>query len=810
MRTLIQDVRYGIRMLLKQPGFTLVAVITLALGIGANTAIFSVVNAVLLRPLPFPQSDQLVMVTLANPLTGGDRVPLSEADFLDWRAQNQVFEDLAAYTDNWFSLTGDGEPQRLRGAWVSAGFFSTLGAQPLVGRSFVAGEDAPGGAPLVILSQRLWEHRFGSDSNIAGKSITLNGRSRTVVGVMPNSFNFPPDDERSLPGETDVWAVNTLTPTQRRGPYYLWGIGRLKQGSSLAQAQSELNNIGLRIRHENPVTNADTTFAARSLKDAMVGDVRRMLFVLLGGVVFVLLIASVNVANLSLSRATSRGSEIAIRAALGASRGRIIRQLLTESILLAAAGGVLGVLLAWWGVDLLLTIGSDNLPRLREVTIDRRVLGFTMLISLLSGLLFGLVPAWQASRKRVSQGLQKARQGADGGWRRTRNLFVVTEVALSIVLLAGAGLMLNSFLRLRRVSPGFAPQNILTTQISLPLARYKETHQINSFYQQLIERVRNLPGVEAAGIGMSLPPNLLSISDTFTVEGAPPISGTSEPAAPVIFVSSGYFSALGVPLLAGRNFTETDRAGSTPVVIINETLARRYFPNQSPIGRRIKIGGPERPQNAWMEIVGVAGDVRYGGLDVAPEPAFYQHYLQVPWSFTYVVLRSSSDPRPLADSIRNAVWSLDKDLPVANIKTMEELLSESVARPRFRTFAFLVLGSLALMLAMTGIYGVMSYLVTQRTREIGIRVALGAQRRSVLSLIIRQGMILAIIGVVIGLCAALALTRLMTTLLYGVEPTDPLTFSAITLLLLAVSLAACWVPARRATKVDPLVALKDF
>jgi putative ABC transport system permease protein len=368
--------------------------------------------------------------------------------------------------------------------------------------------------------------------------------------------------------------------------------------------------------------------------------------------------------------------------------------------------------------------------------------------------------------------------------------------------------MLNSFLRLQRVSPGFTPQNILTTQISLPLARYTEPHQINGFYQQLIERVRNLPGVEAAGIGMSLPPNLLSISDTFTVEGAPPSSGTSEPAAPVIFVSSGYFGALGVPLLAGRNFTETDRAESTPVVIINETLARRYFPNESPIGRRIKIGGPERPQNAWMEIVGVAGDVRYGGLDIAPEPAFYQHYQQVPWSFTYVVLRSGSDPRPLAESVRNAVWSLDKDLPVANIKTMEDLLAESVARPRFRTFAFLVLGSLALMLAMTGIYGVMSYLVTQRTREIGIRVALGAQRRSVLSLIIRQGMTLAIIGVLIGLGAALLLMRLMTTLLYGVEPTDPLTFSAITFLLLAVSLAACWVPARRATKVDPLKALK--
>jgi putative ABC transport system permease protein len=810
MTTLIQDLRYGIRMLLKQPTFTAVAVITLALGIGANTAIFSVVNAVLLRPLPFPQSDNLVTVTMANPRLGEDRIPLSVADFLDWRAQNQVFENLAAYTDNWFSLTGNPEPERIRGAWVTADFFSTLRVQPLLGRTFMTGEDAPGNPSLVILSFRLWQRRFDSNPQVIGQAITLNGKSRTVVGIMPEGFDFPPEGENSLPGEVQLWSLHTLTPTQQRGPYYLFGIGRLKSGTSIANANSELNSIGLRVRQANPLSNAETTFTSRSLKDSMVGNVRRMLFVLLGGVAFVLLIGSVNVANLSLSRAASRGSEMAIRSALGAGKGRIVRQLLTESLLLAAVGGVLGVLLAFWGVKLLLAIGSENLPRLHEVQIDTRVLGFTVLISLMSALIFGLIPAWRSARGSVSQSLKEARQvgGEEKGWHRTRNLLVVAEVALSLVLLAGAGLMLNSFLRLQRVSPGFVPQNILITHISLPDPRYKDDNQINAFYQQLIDRISKLPGVTATGIGMSLPPNQLSISDTFTIEGAPVIPGKSDPPSPVLFVSPGYFNALGVPLLRGRNFGDTDHANAPPVVIINEMLARRYFPNQDPIGRRMKIGGPERPRNTWMEIVGVVGDVPYSGLDISPEPAFYQHYLQNAWSSNYLVMRTTSDPRQLAGPVREAVWSLDKDLPVADVKTMQDLLSESVAKPRFRTFAFLVLGALALMLAVTGIYSVMSYMVTQRTREIGIRVALGAQRSNVIRLIVWHGMSLAIVGVVLGLVAAFALVRLMTSLLFGVGANDPLTFAAITVLLLAVSVVACWVPARRATKVDPLVALK--
>ena len=809
MHSILQDLRYASRSLLKQPGFTIVAIITLALGIGANTAIFSVVNSVLLRPLPFPQSDQLVKVASTNARIGEEDGVLCVADFMDWQAQNRVFQDLAAFVDNPFSITGDGEPVRVRGAWVTAGFFSTLKAQPILGRTFQPGDDVENGPSLVILSQHLWQQRFNSDPQIINKAVTLNGKSRTIVGVMPSSFSFPPDSDRSMPGEVELWVVHPLEKNQRRGPYYLTAIARLKSGATLEQARSELTTISRSIAQANPLTNADTILGVRSLKESMVGNVQRLLFVLLGGVAFVLLIASVNVANLSLSRAARRGPEIAIRRALGAGQGRIIRQLLTESLLLAGAGAIAGVLLAWWGMDVLLAIGSSNLPRLDEVKIDKSVLAFTTLISVLSGLLFGLFPAWQASRVKVNDSLKEARGGGEGrGWRRTRSLLVVTEVALSIVLLTGAGLMLNSFLRLRRVSPGFAPQNILTTEIDLPGARYQEPKQINGFYEQLIERVSHLPGVETAGVGMSLPPNLLSISDTFTIEGLPVVSGVTEPAVPLLGVSSGYFTALGVQVLAGRNFADTDRRDAPPVVIINNTFARRYFNDQSPIGRRIKIGGAERAGNQWMQVVGVVGDVKYGGLETVSEPAFYLPYQQIPWSSNYLVLRARSDPRQLAAAVRNAVWSIDKDLPVANLKTMEDLLSESVARPRFRTFAFLVLGLLALVLAITGIYAVMSYLVTQRTREFGIRVALGAQRSSVLRLVIRQGMSLALMGVVIGLIAAWALMRLMTSLLYGIESRDPLTFVSITILLLAVALVACWVPARRATKVDPLKALR--
>ena len=809
MESILQDLRYGIRTLLKQPGFTIVAVITLALGIGANTAIFSVVNSVLLRPLPFPQPDRLVKVAMTNARLGEDDGVLCVADFMDWQAQNKVFEDLAAFSDSWFSMTGGGEPVRVRGVWATTGFFSTLKAQPMLGRTFIAGDDVENGPWLVILSHHLWQQRFNSDPQVVNKTITLNGKPRTILGVMPPSFTFPPENDRSLPGEVALWVMHPLARTQHRGPYYLTAIARLKSGATLEQARSELTSISLSIKQANPLTNADNILAARSLKESMVGDVQRLLFVLLGGVAFVLLIASVNVANLSLSRAARRGPEMAIRRAVGAGQGRIIRQLLTESLLLAGVGAIVGVLLAWWGMDLLLAIGSANLPRIDEVKIDRTVLVFTTVISVFSGLLFGLFPAFQASRVKVNDSLKEARAGGEGrGWRRTRNVLVVTEVALSIVLLAGAGLMLNSFLRLRRVSPGFAPQNILTTELNLPGARYEEPNQINGFYEQLIERVSNLPGVEAAGIGMSLPPNLLSISDTFTIEGVPVISGVSEPSVPLLGVSSGYFTALGVPLLAGRNFADTDRQDAPPVVIINDTFARHYFPNQNPIGRRIKIGGPERPRNPWMQVIGVVGDVKYGGLETVSEPAFYQPYQQIGWSSNYLVLRARSDPRQLAGAVRNAVWSIDKDLPVANLKTMEELLSESVARPRFRTFAFLLLGLLALVLSVTGIYAVMSYLVTQRTREFGIRVALGAQQSSVLRLVIRQGMGLALIGVTIGLLAAWALMRLMTNLLFGVKATDPLTFASITILLLAVALVACWVPARRATKVDPLKALR--
>jgi len=543
----------------------------------------------------------------------------------------------------------------------------------------------------------------------------------------------------------------------------------------------------------------------------MVGDVRRMLLILLGVVGFVLLIASLNVGNLCLARAASRGSELAIRAALGAGRARIVRLLLSESLVMATAGALLGLLIAFWTVDLLPALASVHFPRLSEVTIDARVLGFTATVSLLSALLFGVAPALYGSHASLGAWLKDGRQGrARGlGWRRTRNLLVVAEVALSLLLLTGAGLMLNSFLRLQRVSPGFSPQSILTLHLDLPTDRYGEVQRQHGFYRQLLDRVGSLPGVQSAGIGISLPPDLLSITDSFTIEKSPVMQGESAPAVPLVFVSPGYFRALGVPLLRGRNFTETDNEDAPPVAVINQAMARRYFPNQDPIGQRIRVGGPERPQNQWMEIVGLVGDVRYEGLEVEPEAVLYQHHFQADWSDTYVVMRGVGDVRQLAGSVRDAIWSLDKDLPVAGVRTMEELLSESVSRPRFRTVVFVAFGSLALVLAVSGVYGVMSYLVGQRTREIGIRMVLGARRGDVLGLVIREGMTLALLGVVIGLGAALAMTRLMASLLFGVGATDPLTLAATTSLLLAMVLAACWLPAMRAARVDPAVSLRD-
>jgi predicted permease len=800
----LMDIHFGLRMLRKNPGFTAAAVIALALGIGANTAIFSVVNGVLIRPLPYRDPSRLVVVSALNQKTQ-EIFPLCDADFLDWRAQNQVFSDIAAFSASGFNITGSGRPEQVRGDVVTAEFFPTLSVIPVLGRTFLPSEDRPGSPPMAVLSYNLWQSHYASDPGVIGQAIVLNGLSTTIIGVMPPRFLPSP--------ETQLWTNLVIKPPTFRGPYYLTGEARLKPGATIEQARSELATIAHRIEGQNPLTNSNMSFRVTPLEEAIVANVRPALLVLLGAVAFVLLIASANVANLLLARASVREKEVAIRAVLGASRARLMRQSLTESVLLAAIGGLLGLLFARWGVKLLLEVGPGNLPRLEEIAIDSRVLGFTCLISLASGIVFGLVPAVQSGRRDLNKSLKEGgRSAAEGqGRSRVRSALVVAEVALSLVLLVGGGLMLKSFLRLLAVSPGVNPNNALTMQITLPQRQYHDDSQVISFYQHLLEKVQTLPGVESAGVGMSLPPNLLEVTDYFTVEGQEAVSERMLGLADLVFASPDYFRALGVPLVKGRYFTAADRADSVKVAIVNQTLAQHCWPNENPIGKRLKTGGAERPKNPWMEVVGVVGDIKYSGLDAAPEMALYEPYQQAAWPSMYLVVRTSSklsNPAALASAVQTAFWSLDKDLPVAHIRTLEQLLSESVEEPRFRTVLLEIFALIALSLATVGIYGVLAYSVSQRRHEIGIRMALGAKRRDILCLVVGQGMLLTLIGVAIGIAGAFALTRFLSTLLYGVRPTDPATFVVVPLLLACVALLACYIPARRATRVDPMVALR--
>ncbi|HEX8184568.1 MAG TPA: ABC transporter permease [Blastocatellia bacterium] len=807
METVIKDFRFAIRMLSKNPGFTVVAVIALALGIGANTAIFTVVNSVLLRPLPFKEPDRLVMTYGMDPKIGMDKLPLSVADYLDWRSRNQVFESVSAFSDNYFNYTSGETPEQVHGARVTADFFSTLGAQAQVGRVFQHEEDQPGTEAVVVVSYGFWQRQLAARPDVIGQQINLNSRPFTVVGVMPASFTYPE--------EVVLWVAQKLDPPTRRGPYFMWGLGRLKPGATIEQARAEMNVIARNVQQEIRSTQNDWTFTAASLTEETVGNVRPALLFLLGAVVFVLLIASANVANLLLSRAASREKEIAIRTALGASRVRLVRQLLTESLLLALTGGAIGLLLALWGVDVLIGLSPENIPRLGEVRVDGGVLGFTFLISLASGIIFGLAPALYSSRPNLNESLKEGGRGASEGFgrRRLRRALVVSEIALSLMLLISAGLMIKSFLRLQNVSPGFNPENILTMQISLPGAKYSDNSKTSAFFQELLTKVESLPGVESAGLSFSLPPNLLEVSDSYAVEEHPTPPGESDPIAPVVFVSTDFFKTMGIPLLSGRFFTDADNANSPDVVIISEAMAKRYFGNDSPIGKRFKQGGLDRKDNPWMEIIGVVGDVKYSGLDGKPEPAYYLAHLQAPLRSMYMVVRTNSNPMSLAPAIRNEVWSIDKDQPVARVRTMEQLLSASVSQPKFRTLLIGVFASVALLLAAVGIYGVISYSVTQRSHEFGIRMALGARQGSILKMVLGEGLRLALIGTGIGLAGAYLVgayfaTGVLSSLLFGVSTTDTLTFVFIPLLLTGIALLACYVPARRATKVDPMVALR--
>jgi predicted permease len=802
MATILQDLKHAFRMLAKNPAFTAVAVLTLALGIGANTAIFSVVNAVLLRPLPYEEPSQLVKVWSYRPQVA-ERSPLCVADFLDWRSANHAFQHVAAYGYNLFSFTGKGTPARVLGAAVTADFFSTFGVNPSLGRTFMPDEDRPGSAPVVVVSRHFWERRLGSDRNAVGHPITLNGVAYTLVGVMPANFEFPES-------RVEVWTALTLDPPTRRAPYFLQGVARLNPGVSLTQANVEMAGLAHRIQQDNPNLGTNWGFTIVSLRESVVGDVRQTLLVLLGTVGFVLLISLSNVANLFLAKASTRQKELAVRAALGASRRRLILQTLTEGILLSLAGGLLGLILAHWGIDLLLALEPQNVPRLSAVGIDGWVLGFTAAVSLLGGVLFSLFPALGSARLNLIDSLKESGRGSTEGFRghRLRGALVVAEVSLALIVMVGAGLMINALRRLQRVNAGFNSANLLTMQIGLPDSSYAKPEQKLVFSRRLIEGLRALPGVQTVGLGTARPPDNEAVSDYFTAEGQPQVAANDTPVAGLYNVSPDYFKALGVPLLKGRYFTDADSMGALSVAIINETLARKYFPNQDPIGKHIKEGGAERPNNPWMTIVGVVGDVKYVGLNNEADPGLYLSYLQGPWPDAFVYVRTSNAPLTLGPAVQSVVWSLDKNLPVDELASMDQIMSKSVSEPRFRSVLLGAFATVALLLAAIGIYGVMSYMVNERTHEMGIRMALGAQPSNVLRLVVGRGALLTGAGVCLGLIASIVLTRFLASLLFEVKTNDFTTFALSSVLLSATALAACYVPARRATKVDPLVALR--
>ena len=809
MESIIKDIRYGVRGLLKHPGFTGIVVITLALGIGASTAIFSVVDNVLLRRLPYRNAERIVAIEEFN--REGTRGQVTSANFLDWRAQNTVFEQLTAIKTTTSNLALSDHAERIDLAQTNANFFDVLGVIPQYGRLFIPQDEQAGHDPVVVVSNTLWQRRFGSDPSLVGKPITLDGRNYTVIGITPPGFEYPKKTELWVPPlrlVPELYANQDVTQT--RGMGYLSAIALLKPGVSLKQAAAEMETITARLRQQYPNTNNRRFNRVVSLHDDLIGDTNKVLWLLLGAVTFVLLIGCANVANLLLASGAARQKEMAIRTALGASRWRVMRQLFTESTILALTGGAVGVLVAFWGLAAITRLLPANFPRLNEIHLDLRILGFTFAASILTGILFGLAPALQVSHRDVQESIRETGRGASGSRRqnRFRQALIVGEVALCVVLLAGAGLLFRSFLRLQSVNTGFVAEQVLTARLTPSGTNFTQQADFNKFYTQVLEKLSAVPGVTDAGIINNLP---LDSGPTtgFRVEGRPITTPDKWPMVNYRTVSPNYFRAMSIPVVQGRAYTDRDNLSAPLVMIINQQTAREIFPDENPIGKRITFGNTDQnKQPVWFEIVGVVADVRSLELREESQAEIYFSSLQDYWPAMSLVVRATVEPSSLAGSVRQVVNEVDKSVPVSEVKTMEHVVSESITQPRFNLFLLGLFGTVAMLLSAAGIYGVTAYTVTQRTHELGIRLALGAQVGDVLKMILGQGMAVIGVGLVLGLVAAFWLMRLLRSLLFGVGENDLLTFVAITFVLLIVALIACYIPARRATKVDPLEALR--
>ena len=813
METLLQDIRYGLRVLLKSPGFSAVAIITLALGIGGNTAMFSIVHSVLLKPLPFPNSERLISVNETDSRRPGLPDTFSYPDFFDYRAQNRTFEGMATYRDASFNLTGVGQPQHLDGQVVSSDFFSVLGVKPALGRGFRR-EEEQAGRWVVVVSHQLWQSKFGSDPNIVGRTITLDNRSYTVIGVAPAGFEFPveypaPQLWGSMARDADPGGGTPATAPENRGAHFLSVIGRLKPGVTLAQAQTETDLIARRLAHQYPDSNTRraVTVLIPQLQ-RMVGNVRSALLVLLAAVGFVLLIACANVANLLLAQASKRQREITVRAALGAPRRRLVRQLLTESLLLGVAGGGLGLGLASWILVAIVHFESGNIPRLEHEGLNLIVLAFTALVSIVASLLFGLAPAWQTARTDLAETLREGGRGAAGAAHsnRLRSGLVIAETAIGVVLLVGAGLLLRSFQQLIRVDPHFNPHYLLALDVNLPSSRYNDQQTV-LFYDQLLAKLRALPGVDAASAAWPLPFSGNDATISFEIQGRPSPPG-QHPFAALAVVSPGYFHTLGIALLRGREFNLRDDAKSPPVVIVSQNFARQYFSNQNPIGQHMRpgIGDEKAPMR---EIVGVVADIKHDSLSDDFDPRYYLPYSQGMFGpQPSIVLRSAGNPVAQLDAVSNAIHGMDKELAVFNVHTMDEMMSNSANQPRFNAFLFSLFAAVALLLTAIGLYGVMAYSVVQKTHEIGIRMALGADPSDLLRMVLQRAVVLVGAGLGVGIAIGLGVTRFLASMLFAVHPLDWPTYAAVAAVLMGVGLLAGYVPARRASRVDPMVALR--